>query len=1086
MPEPESCLTSCLNARLASRPIRPLVVLLILVVSCLSAEPARPSSNSPPASQLSPRLGDRCQTVFVADGWSTVFTTPNEIIVIGTDTVQVGERVLDHSEYVFDHTHCRVWLLAKPRAGTVVTVKCRCLRFTQPTRDQARAVIQTQLAAAADSSVVAVIDTALPEQGLGIFGSKTIGVSFGGPEGGGIDQATRVTVSGEAEGIRVEAEISDQSSPIPVEGTTRDIEELDRLLISLKARSWQGSFGDVDILVPAGPFGRIERRTKGALVSGQAGDARVTVGYAAPRGQFGRVKLSGVDGSQGPYLLAPDGRSATLVPGSETVYLNGRRMVRGWDADYTIDYSTGELVFTDRNIIDRQSRIEASFQHVVGDYQRTGTAVVADYRPTTFDFGLGLFRERDDRSRNLALDLSPEEQEYLASLGQDTSRAWLPGETYVGPGKGSYVREGDHFRYSPDSGDYAVRFTLVGDSVGDYLYDDTLFAYHYVGPGEGNYAARVRVGLPEQNEFVFARVGLNLSHFSTRVEGAFQRRNLNLFALDNPGSGSPGLSLTAAYQDSAYGLEYRHHQQGPGFDLPGGSPTVDFSYRWGGTTESERRSCDELSAYFRPWQLVDVAADVGRLARTDRGTVTRLGGSARLGWLRYEASRSGRFERHNILAAPKLGLLLPKAGWQSEAQPEERSRTWVAGLGFTADTGLERSIGCPSGELSARLTDYEKPDSVRGNWNRSSTGWLLQGSLNWSPAPALNLECRAAHQNWNYLLDDQDDWRQLLGSFRAAFAPRAGLRLMTDLSQSSRRVQLRDEFFRYVGPGRGSFRKDTIANRYVPDPTGDYERILIATGRTTAARTVSASGSGEFSVFRPAVLNGSFSLNRAGTELGELSRDAHWDSRLVIRALEPTLTPTLGTSHYSTHDRTLAATGLANSRSTAYVEISSDRISELELRSRFEFGRTQRTLNSGLLDYEELTGKAELSPVLGRRLRLELTIGLERRFVTEPVSYPELGSFVLDARRTGLARTATVGSRTRIRTSFELVHRTASVTTLPYELELSSPIGLNPAFGLELVHAFSNLLNASARYNFTDRPRRPAEHSFSAELRADF
>ncbi|MBM3323829.1 hypothetical protein FJY69_10185, partial [candidate division WOR-3 bacterium] len=313
--------------------------------------------------------------MFVADGLSAVFTMPEEIVVIGTDTVQVGDRVLGRSEYLFDYADGRVWLLAKPAAGTVVAVTRRCLRFTQPAQARVRSVIRTEPAPGADSTVVAMIDTVLPGQGLGISGSKTIGVSFGGPEGGGIDQATRVTLSGDVEGISVEAELSDQSTPIPAEGTTRDIEELDRLLINLRARSWQGSVGDVDVLVPAGSFGRIERRAKGALVSGQAGDARLTVGYAAPRGQFGRVVLNGVDGSQGPYLLAPDGRGATLVPGSETVYLDGRRMGRGWDGDYTIDYSTGELVFTDQNIISRQSRIEASFQHAAGDYERTGAAV---------------------------------------------------------------------------------------------------------------------------------------------------------------------------------------------------------------------------------------------------------------------------------------------------------------------------------------------------------------------------------------------------------------------------------------------------------------------------------------------------------------------------------------------------------------------------------------------------------------------------------------------------------------------------------------------------------------------------------------
>ncbi len=1097
MPEPESCRTFCRNCK-STRPWRlgllaaPVAALvragaLVFAVGLLPHELfGVPSPTRGHDSCRAELIGERCQTVFVADGSSAVFWLPEELTVIGTDTVHVDGRVLDRSRYLFDPAHGRVWLLTRPAAGAVITVTRRCLHFGGPSRARSASRNQPVPALQADSTVLAVIDTTGPGAGLELSGSKTVGVSFGGTEGSGIDQATRVALSGEVEGIRVEAELSDQSSPIPAEGTTRDIQELDRLLISLKARSWQGSFGDVDVSVPAGSFGRIERRAKGALVSGQTGGANVTVGYATPRGQFGRVSLLGTDGSQGPYLLAPNGQAATVVPGSEAVYLDGRRMTRGWDGDYTIDYAGGELVFTDRNIISHRSRIEATFQFAAGDYERTGAAVVADYRPALFDLGLGLFRENDNRSRNLALDLSPEEQDYLASIGQDTSRAWLPGETYVGSGNGSYVREADHFLYCPDSGDYNVQFTLVGDSVGDYVYNDTLFAYLYVGPGAGNYAARVRVRLPEQDELVYARVGLNAARLSTRVEGAFQRRNLNLFAPSPVGPGASGLNLSAAYQDSTWGFGYRRHMQGGGLALPGASPIVDFSYRWGGTTEDQRASSDELAAHARPWRFLEFAADAGRLARTDRRAVTRLGGSARLGWLQYEGAHAGQVTRHDVHAAPRLGPLLPRAGWQNEARPEERSRSWLAGLDLAVDSSTRRSVGRPAGGVSARLTEYEEPDSSRGAWNRTSRARLVQVTVGWKPLPALDLDGRAAHQDRRFLLSAQDDWHQLLGSIRATFAPRAGLRFMTDLGQSFRRVQLRDEFFRYVGPGQGTFRRDTVTGRYVSDPDGDYERVVITTGRTTAARTLSASASGEVSTARPAALSGSFSLNRAGTESGELSSDVRWDLRLSVRALEPAVNPILGANYLASHDRTLAATGLASARSIGYVELNSDWFRELQLRSCLEAGRAQRTLNSGLTDHEELHGKAEFNPVLGERLRLELTTGFERLLVAEPVTYPELGRFTLDVWRGGLARSTTIGSRTRIRTSIELVRRTASVPDLPYELALSSPTGLNPMLGLELSHSFSNVLNASARYGFSDRPDRPADHRFSSELRADF
>jgi len=197
-----------------------------------------------------------------------------------------------------------------------------------------------------------------------LSGSKSLGVSVGGPEGSGINQSTRLTLAGTLEGVNIDAELSDQSSPIPPEGTTRDIEELDRIVIEVSGERWQGSFGDVEFRVPAEGFGTLRRRAIGGQAAAGFGPAEVSAGYARPKGAFARLTFEGADGIQGTYVLAADRHSAQIVPGSEEVYLDGIPMTRGWDQDYTIDYSTGELVFTNRRIITRLSRIEASFQYV--------------------------------------------------------------------------------------------------------------------------------------------------------------------------------------------------------------------------------------------------------------------------------------------------------------------------------------------------------------------------------------------------------------------------------------------------------------------------------------------------------------------------------------------------------------------------------------------------------------------------------------------------------------------------------------------------------------------------------------------------
>jgi hypothetical protein len=971
-----------------------------------------------------------------------------------------------------------------------------------------------------ESAVVRVTDTtsrAADTTGLDLSGSKTLGVSFGG-ENAGIDQATRVAITGSVEGIAVEAELSDQSSPIPAEGTTRDIEELDKLLISLRGRQWRGSFGDVDLLVPAGSFGAIERKAIGATAEWGKGrgtrdeglgtmnlrpEVGVYGGYASPKGLFGRVELDGIDGSQGPYVLAPDGRAAQIVPGSEEVYLNGSRMVRGWDADYTIDYSTGELLFTNRRVIDRLSRVEATFQYVTGDYSRTvvvgGARAGVGSRRSGADLNVGLFREGDDPSASYVEDLSDAERESLAVIGADTSRAWLDGATYAGPGQGDYVKSGDHYVHvGRDSGDYQVRFTLVGDSLGDYRYNDTILAYSFAGAGLGNYVAKRRISLPKRSEAAYARTAFRHRGFSAGAEGLVQRRDLNLFAPGGAPVDAGALNLDVAWQDSSYGVAYKHRLQGRQFEALGASPEVDFTYRWAGTTEAERRSSDEVAVRAKPVSFLSLRGEAGRLDRFEDGPLNRYQGGARVWWLGYDFTRVADITRQNVLATPRVGWFYPKAGWQSEADPDEKSSVWIAGLEvkpvavLTAGVDYRHSGFYAPGTLgTVRQTLGTVP--VRGQspqgqspWQRTSRARLLEARADWTGGTAFRLGAMAGLNDRHFDTGVDEDWNQFLASLSGSATPRAGLRLQADFNQSYRNVQLRDELFRYAGPGEGAYRRDSVTGRYYSDPKGEYERVVVATGRFTRAREWSLNGSGDVSMFDPAALSGSFSQTRASTDSSILTDLSRQDLRLVVKEFEPAVTPTIGVASEFSVDRSLAATGRASSHQQAYLELYSDRLPEVEGRARFEVERVRRRLGGGEVDFDEAGWRAEVSPVIGARLRLEAELGYEQKTVAETLSYPELGRFSLAALDASLARTFSFGSRTRLRASVEVVRRTATVEILPFDVGLNDPLGVTPGAGLSLEHSFSGVLSASARYSFKDRPNEPSEHTLGAELKAYF
>jgi len=1061
-------------------------------------------------------LGVPCQTLIVSDGISTVYPVEHGFLIPGTDTVYVSGNRLDPADYTLDYNTGYVIFWRRPERWVPIRVTYRCVTFPGQQKEyrlRHLPVSSDQFPVTESSAVLAVEPSsrAADSTGLDLSGGKTLGVSFGGGDAG-IDQATRVAITGSVEGIAVDAELSDQSSPIPAEGTTRDIEELDKLLINLRGEQWRGSFGDVDLRVPVGGFGAIERSAVGATAGWGAGrqgtmnDERGTMnegpgvglygGYASPKGLFGRVELAGIDGSQGPYVLAPDGRAAQVVPGSEEVYLNGSRMVRGWDADYTIDYSTGEVLFTNRRVIDQLSRIEATFQYVTGDYSRAvvvgGANVGVRGRGSGADLSVGLFREGDDASRNFLEDLTPEEQESLAAIGSDTSRAWLDGATYAGAGKGDYVKSGDHYVYvGRDSGDYQVRFTLVGDSLGDYRYNDTILAYSFAGPSGGNYVAKRRIALPEWNEAVYARLGLKQAGFSAGLEGLFQRRDLNLFAPGGAPDDAGALGLDAGWQDSSYGVTYRHRLQGARFEVPGASHDIDFAYRWAGTPETELHSSDEVSVRAKPAAFLSLGGEAGRLDRFSGGPIERYKGSAQVGWLGYDVTRVADITRQNVLATPHAGWFYPKAGWQSEVDSTEKSSVWLAGMevkpvsALTAGVDYRQSGFYAPGTLGTVPVRGQSPQG-QSPWERTSRGRLAQATADWTSGTAFRLGAMAGLNDRHFDSGTEEDWNQLLASLSGSATPRAGLRMQADFNQSYRKVQLKDELFRYVGPGEGTYRRDSVTGGYVPDVDGDYERVVVATGRFAQAREWSLNGSGDVSMFDPAALSVSFSQTRTSTDTAVLSELSRQDLRLVVNALEPMVTPTLGASSEFSADRTLAATGRASSHQQVYLEFYSDRVPGVEGRARAETDRTLRRLGAGAVDFDETGWRVQASPIIGSRLRLEAELGYEQKAIAEPFSYPELGRFSLTAVDVSLARTFSFGSRTRVRASVEVARRTASVEVLPFDVGLDEPLGISPGAELTFEHSFSDVLSASARYGFQDRPDRASEHRLSAELKAYF
>ncbi|GAG20439.1 unnamed protein product, partial [marine sediment metagenome] len=179
---------------------------------------------------------------------------------------------------------------------------------------------------------------------LYISGTKSLGISFGSQSDLSLSQSMNINIDGNiSKDVRIEGVLSDEDIPIQPEGTTADLEELDKVFVSIKGRHARATLGDFDLSLHQSSFGTLDRKLEGA--TGEIGekDKKISLGGAISKGRFVTKRFEGKTGKQGPYRLAEGG---IVVAGSDKVFIDGECLVRG--KDYTIDYSSCELIFSSK------------------------------------------------------------------------------------------------------------------------------------------------------------------------------------------------------------------------------------------------------------------------------------------------------------------------------------------------------------------------------------------------------------------------------------------------------------------------------------------------------------------------------------------------------------------------------------------------------------------------------------------------------------------------------------------------------------------------------------------------------------------
>jgi hypothetical protein len=610
------------------------------------------------------------------------------------------------------------------------------------------------------------------EQDLVIGGAKTLSIEAGSNKDASVEQSLRVSVTGRlGDDVNLTALLSDQNIPLQPEGNTQRLEELDEVLIRLDAPRGSATLGDFVARREGTAFGDFERRLSGAEGEANAGPGNARAVGASSRGTFRTVEFRGEEGKQGPYVLAGSGLNPTgvIVAGSEQVWVDGRSQTRGDAHDYVIDYSRGEIEFTNRRLITEDTEIAVDFEVAEREYGRNFYLGEGGFEAGGggLSWRASVASEVDDQDP-LNLTLSEERKQALAAAGDSTV---LVSGIECGEEGGDYVQVADHFVYfkdaGADSGTCAVSFTFVGPTGGDYVRDrdlDTgLTYYRFVGAGLGDYTPGVLLGAPRTTTLADAGIRAKVGdRLELRADGAASRDDRNTLSElddgDNEGAaGRVGLS----YERGRLHAETSYRREEAEFRSLGRTRDVYLGEMWNfaDTTRADETT-GEVRATLADGERWSVGGSFGVLDRADRFRSTRREGrgswrSARVPTASFRLESVDREDEADSAGAvvgdllrtrgeitTRTGLFEPGADVWSERREDARGGSRLGGeydieggarLGFRPTSSVRTDV-----RFARRVTDVVES----GEWIRQSVGrtWEVRGEAD----PGRSLRARAS------------------------------------------------------------------------------------------------------------------------------------------------------------------------------------------------------------------------------------------------------------------------------------------------------------------------------------------------------
>ncbi|MBJ6110160.1 hypothetical protein JAO73_14140 [Hymenobacter sp. BT523] len=289
--------------------------LLLLIQVAQGQERTPKSADAPPPSTR------RCRYVRLAPGRDTTFFALTDTLTVVPSSVRANGRGLDYD----GRTDRFRWVRPAPRdtAGAplpdslevcyrVLPLRLSAARYRRPIGLMDSLGFRQPMLGMEDFSVKEQI---LSTPGISKTGNLARGISFGNTQNVFVNSALNLQLEGKlAENINLTAAISDQNVPFQPEGNTQQLQQFDKIYITLTNPNWSLTAGDVVLRNKPDYFLRYYKNIQGAAAEANFGPPILGLsGYGALQGVSNATFLNGQPGQLVNGSL-PAGLGNTTAP----------------------------------------------------------------------------------------------------------------------------------------------------------------------------------------------------------------------------------------------------------------------------------------------------------------------------------------------------------------------------------------------------------------------------------------------------------------------------------------------------------------------------------------------------------------------------------------------------------------------------------------------------------------------------------------------------------------------------------------------------------------------------------------------------